>query len=71
MAEIHDWMPVIIRPEDYDRWLDPENRDVGNLLALTGPYPERLMETFRIGRRINRADAEGLELIQPMEEEVG
>jgi putative SOS response-associated peptidase YedK len=69
VAEIHDRMPVIIRPEDYDRWLDPENRDVGNLLALTGPHPERLMESFRIGRQINRPEAEGHELIAPVTEE--
>lgn len=69
VADIHDRMPVIVRPEDYDRWLDPENRDVESLLPLTGPYPERLMEAYRIDRRINRADAEGPELIAKVTED--
>ncbi len=69
VAEIHDRMPVIVRPEDYDHWLDPENRDVESLLPLTGPYPERLMEAYRIDRRINRADAEGPELIAKVTED--
>ena len=59
-------MPVIVRPEDYDRWLAPDNRDVESLLAIAGPYPEREMETFRIDRRINHSDAEGADLIQPV-----
>lgn len=71
VAEVHDRMPVIVRPEDYDRWLAPENGDVESLLPLTGPYPERLMETYRIGRLINRAGTEGPELIEPVEEEGG
>lgn len=69
VAEIHDRMPVIVRPEDYDRWLDPKNRDVESLLPLSGPYPERLMEAYRIDRRINRADAEGPELIAKVTED--
>lgn len=69
VAEIHDRMPVIVRPEDYDRWLDPKNRDVESLLPFTGPYPERLMEAYRIDRRINRADAEGPELIAKVTED--
>lgn len=66
VATIHDRMPVIVRPEDYDRWLAPDNRDVESLLAIAGPYPEREMETFRIDRRINHSDAEGADLIQPV-----
>ena len=71
VAAIHDRMPVIVRPKDYDRWLAPENGDVESLLPLTGAYPERLMETYRIGRRINRSATEGPELIEPVEEEGG
>ena len=68
VAEIHERMPAIVQLEDYDRWLDPDNRDVESLLPMTGPYPERLMEAYRVDRRINRADAEGADLIEPVEE---
>jgi putative SOS response-associated peptidase YedK len=30
---VHDRMPVIVQPKDYERWLDPENQDVANILA--------------------------------------
>jgi putative SOS response-associated peptidase YedK len=26
-------MPVIVQPKDHQRWLDPENQDVANILA--------------------------------------
>jgi putative SOS response-associated peptidase YedK len=30
---VHDRMPVIVQPKDYQRWLDPENEDVSDILA--------------------------------------
>src|SRR5687768_6935643 len=35
---IHDRMPVIIPPEAYERWLDPKERDAGELKDLLKPY---------------------------------
>ena len=29
----HDRMPVDVQRKDYQRWLDPENQDVGDVLA--------------------------------------
>ena len=33
-------MPVILQPEDYDRWLDGETEDV---CKLAQPFPSQLM----------------------------
>jgi putative SOS response-associated peptidase YedK len=44
MADIHDRMPVILRPEDYQRWLDPLERDTGELVELLKPYPAAEMQ---------------------------
>lgn len=38
MAEIHNRMPAIIKPEDYGAWLDPGLTDVEALQGLIGPY---------------------------------
>ncbi len=43
LSAVHDRMPVIIRPEDYSRWLSPETKinDIKNLLV---PHdPERII----------------------------
>jgi putative SOS response-associated peptidase YedK len=52
IAPIHDRMPVIIHPGDYDRWLDPSvsAADVGGLLR---PYPAEEMRTQPVGTRVN------------------
>jgi putative SOS response-associated peptidase YedK len=39
LADIHDRMPVILRREDYDRWLDPGFRQVEDLSDLLKPHP--------------------------------
>lgn len=34
---VHDRQPVVVEPEDWDRWLDPDLDDVGALRALLVP----------------------------------
>ena len=48
MKSIHHRMPVIIRPEFEERWLDPENQDVSDLLSMLEPYPPEKMEAFEV-----------------------
>ena len=69
MAEIHDRMPVIIRPEDYAPWLDPARTDVEELQRMMGPYPERLMEAYAVSRRVNNPRNDGADLLAPASEE--
>ncbi|MCJ7829957.1 MAG: SOS response-associated peptidase, partial [Desulfobacterales bacterium] len=33
LREIHHRMPAVLKPESYDRWLDPQNRDAAALQA--------------------------------------
>lgn len=43
-ANIHDRMPVILHPADYDLWLDPAVSDGERLLPLLQPYPSGEMK---------------------------
>ena len=50
VSDIHDRMPVIIAPENYDRWLcniEPDPRD------LLVPYPSQLMTMGPISTHVN------------------
>lgn len=49
VAAIHDRMPVILHRSDYQRWLDPEERDPRDLLK---PFPAELMKMWPIGRKV-------------------
>jgi putative SOS response-associated peptidase YedK len=53
MAEIHDRMPVILPPEDYDLWLDPEFEGKEKLLSLLRPYPADEMKAYPISALVN------------------
>src|SRR5689334_323979 len=39
MSKIHDRMPVILSPVDYDAWLDPAQNDPEKLKYLFEPFP--------------------------------
>jgi len=64
VADIHDRMPVILRPEDYDRWLDPGVTDPKLVADLLKPYDARLMRKYPVSDFVNRADNEGPECAQ-------
>ena len=68
MAQIHDRMSVIVKPEDYARWLDPELSDIEELQGMLGPYPERLMEAYPVSRKVNYPKNDGADLFAPLGE---
>lgn len=55
MADIHDRMPVILRPEDEALWLDRRTRDGSKLDKLLAPYPAEEMEAYEVGRAVGNA----------------
>jgi putative SOS response-associated peptidase YedK len=52
VARIHDRMPVILRPESYATWLDPD-ADPGVLKSLLGPLAADWLETVPVSTRVN------------------
>jgi putative SOS response-associated peptidase YedK len=37
---VYDRMPVILKPDDYARWLDPGEHRAGALMPLLAPLPD-------------------------------
>ena len=54
MGEIHHRMPVILPPENYDLWLDPDFDEKEPLTSLLRPYPDEAMEAYPVSRKVNR-----------------
>lgn len=50
MADIHDRMPVILRPEDEAFWLDRGNADTAGLMSLLQPYDAGEMRAYPVSR---------------------
>jgi putative SOS response-associated peptidase YedK len=53
VAPIHNRMPVILHPEDYALWLDPDFDEKEALTTLLKPYPAEVMEAYPVSRRVN------------------
>lgn len=53
VGEVHHRMPVIVAPENYGVWLDPDVREADLLTSLLAPYPDDTMETYPVSRRVN------------------
>ena len=64
MQPIHDRMPVILQPADYDRWLDPAGKNPEELLK---PYPEELMTRRPVSSGVNSPKNDEPECIAAVE----
>ena len=53
VGDIHNRMPVILTPEDYSLWLDPDFKEREALTSLLRPYPNDAMEAYPVSRRVN------------------
>ena len=63
--DIHDRMPVILRPADYSRWLDPA-ADTQALLALLGPYAPERVACHAVSPRVNAVRNDDETCIAPL-----
>jgi putative SOS response-associated peptidase YedK len=63
-APIHDRMPVVIAPADYDAWLTVEANKAQDLLR---PYPAELMKAHPVSTKVNSPRNSSPDLIEPME----
>ena len=68
LAPIHDRMPVVLPPDAWDEWLDPENQDVSRLQKLLVPAPAKEFEAYEISTLVNNVRHEGPDLIEPIEQ---
>ena len=64
MEGIHDRMPVILSPDDYDLWLEPDFHGQGKLLEMLKPYPAEDMEAYPISTVVNNPRNESAECIK-------
>lgn len=54
LSGYHDRMPVILRPKDYDLWLDADERTAERLLSLLHPYSSEEMTAYAVSPMVNR-----------------
>jgi putative SOS response-associated peptidase YedK len=66
VAPVHDRMPVIIAPGDFDRWLANRGDPSDEIADLLRPPPDDLLEAVPIGDRVNDVANDGPDLQDPV-----
>ena len=66
---IHNRMPVILRHEDEEEWLDASRTSFAKTKSVLKPYPTELMDAHDVSEIVNSAKYDGAECIQPVSEE--
>jgi putative SOS response-associated peptidase YedK len=62
---IHDRMPVILEPKTYEKWLDPDAKDM-KLKELLVPLPAEQMKTYPVSTLVNKVENNGPECVAPV-----
>lgn len=65
LSGIHDRMPVILEPQDYERWLDPAVDDAHAVADLLVPAADGLMAAYPVSTQVNSVRNNGPDLLRP------
>ncbi len=65
IGSIHHRMPVVVRQQDWGKWLGEEGKGAALLMK---PAPEDALAFHRVSRKVNSNRASGPELIEPFED---
>jgi putative SOS response-associated peptidase YedK len=66
IADIHDRMPVVIKPEDFPRWLDCRSNEPKDVADLLQPPEQGMFEAIAISDLVNKVANTGPEILQPV-----
>ncbi|MBP1992756.1 SOS response-associated peptidase [Paenibacillus eucommiae] len=66
MQDIHERMPVILRQEAEQLWLQRNNQNVQQLLELLQPYPADEMSAYPVSAKVGNVKHDFKECIEPL-----
>jgi len=65
LGGLHDRMPVILDPRDFERWLDPAVQEAERLTPLLRPYAGDDLFATPVSTRVNSPTHEGPQCLAP------
>jgi putative SOS response-associated peptidase YedK len=60
---LHNRMPVIVAPDKYDLWLDPDVTDFEPIRDILKPYDAKLMRRYPVSRKLNNSNNDDADAI--------
>lgn len=67
LGRIHDRMPMLVEPQNWNRWLDPRVGDPKDLSRLLVPAAPGRLAAYPVSTQVNDVRNNGPELIEPVE----
>jgi len=67
VAHLHDRMPVILDPEDFDAWLDCDRVPANEVQDLLRPLPDGSLQATEVDRRVNNPRVDEPGILQPLQ----
>lgn len=66
LSHVHDRMPVMVPPEDYEIWLDPDNHNTVLLEHMLKPFEPEQMDMYPVSTAVNSPKNDDASLIEPV-----
>ena len=66
VADLHDRMPVIVPPDKYELWLDPDVTDFKAICDILKPYDAKLMRLYPVSRKLNNSRIDDADSASPV-----
>ncbi len=66
LGHIHDRTPLIVPPDFYDDWLDPDTTSTADVAQLLDAMPEPRLVPRTVSNQVNSVRNNGPELIEPV-----
>jgi putative SOS response-associated peptidase YedK len=63
---IHDRMPAILSPSDYELWLNPHTKTTESLKHVLKPFPSEEMIMFPVSAKVNKANYDAADCMEPL-----
>jgi putative SOS response-associated peptidase YedK len=66
VVDLHDRMPVIVSPDKYDVWLDPDVNDFNVIRDILEPYDANSMRRYPVSRKLNNSKIDDADSSSPL-----
>jgi putative SOS response-associated peptidase YedK len=67
VGQIHDRMPMLVEPDQWEEWLDPDRRDPAELHRLLVPAVPGKLDAYPVSTEVNNVRNNGPQLLDPVD----
>jgi putative SOS response-associated peptidase YedK len=68
VRDIHNRMPLILKPEAFDEWLDPDNKEPTKIEELLRTRNVKQLKSYPVSKLVNRVENNSKACIEPLKE---